>query len=75
MWRDLGISGQAWKATPLAVRTALLGLQQQVRLLGIRLVESLSALLKQCIEAAVDARGLGGLPCNLNSARAEGQAA
>ncbi|HEX8096678.1 MAG TPA: IS66 family transposase [Pyrinomonadaceae bacterium] len=36
MWRDLGISEQDWKATPLAVRTALLGLQQQVRLMGIR---------------------------------------
>ena len=36
MWRDLGISEQDWKATPLAVRTALLALQQQVRLMGIR---------------------------------------
>src|SRR5215218_3507560 len=36
MWRDLGISEQDWKATPLAVRTALLSLQQQVRLMGIR---------------------------------------
>jgi transposase len=36
MWRDLGISEQDWKATPLAVRTALLGLQQQVRLMSIR---------------------------------------
>src|SRR5829696_7513839 len=36
MWRDLGISEQDWKATPLAVRTALLALEQQVRLMGIR---------------------------------------
>jgi transposase len=36
MWRDLGISEQDWKATPLAVRTALLALQQQVRLMGLR---------------------------------------
>jgi transposase len=36
MWRELGISEQDWKATPLAVRTALLALQQQVRLMGIR---------------------------------------
>jgi transposase len=36
MWRDLGISEQDWKATPPAVRTALLALQQQVRLMGIR---------------------------------------
>ena len=36
MWRELGISEQDWKATPLAVRTALLTLQQQVRLMSIR---------------------------------------
>jgi transposase len=36
MWRDLGISEQDWKATPPAVRTALLALGQQVRLMGIR---------------------------------------
>jgi transposase len=36
MWRELGISEQDWKATPLAVRTALLALQQQVRLMSIR---------------------------------------
>lgn len=36
MWRDLGISEQDWKATPPAVRTALLALQQQVRLMSIR---------------------------------------
>jgi transposase len=36
MWRDLGISEQDWKATPLSVRTALLALEQQVRLMGIR---------------------------------------
>jgi transposase len=36
MWRDLGISEQDWAATPPAVRTALLALRQQVRLMGIR---------------------------------------
>ena len=36
MWRDLGISEQDWAATPQAVRTALLALEQQVRLMGIR---------------------------------------
>lgn len=36
MWRDLGISEQDWAATPPAVRTALLALQQQVRLMSIR---------------------------------------
>jgi transposase len=36
MWRDLGISAQDWADTPLAVRTALLALRQQVRLMGIR---------------------------------------
>jgi transposase len=36
MWRDLGISEQDWAATPPAVRTALLSLRQQVRLMGIR---------------------------------------
>ena len=36
MWRDLGISEQEWAATPLAVRTVVLALQQQVRLMGIR---------------------------------------
>jgi transposase len=36
VWRDLGISEQDWAATPPAVRTALLALQQQVRLMGIR---------------------------------------
>ena len=37
MWRDLGISEQDCAATPPAVRTALLALQQQVRLMSIRL--------------------------------------
>jgi transposase len=36
MRRDLGITKQEWDATPLAVRTALLALEQQVRLIGIR---------------------------------------
>lgn len=36
MWRDLGISEQDWQATPQAVRTALLALEQQVRLMSIR---------------------------------------
>jgi transposase len=36
MWRDLGITEQEWAATPQAVRTVLLALEQQVRLMGIR---------------------------------------
>src|SRR5215207_5224850 len=36
MWRDLGITEQEWEQTPQAVRTALLALRQQVRLMGIR---------------------------------------
>lgn len=36
MWRDLGISEQDWAATPQAVRTALLALEQQVRLMSLR---------------------------------------
>src|SRR5215212_9010967 len=36
MWHDLGISEQDWAATPQAVRTALLALEQQLRLMGIR---------------------------------------
>lgn len=36
MWRNLGITEQEWAATPQAVRTVLLALEQQVRLMGIR---------------------------------------
>jgi hypothetical protein len=36
MWRDLGITEQEWGSTPQAVRTALLALRQQVRLMSIR---------------------------------------
>ncbi|MCI0351120.1 MAG: hypothetical protein L0Z53_16980 [Acidobacteriales bacterium] len=36
MWRDLNITKQDWERTPAAVRTVLLSLQQQVRLLLIR---------------------------------------
>src|SRR5688572_16175697 len=36
MWRDLGISEQEWNQLPAAVRTTLLSLRQQVRLLEIR---------------------------------------
>jgi transposase len=53
MWRDLGISEQDWKATPLAVRTALLGLQQQVRLMSIRFTayeKQLASLREQVTE-------------------------
>jgi transposase len=53
MWRDLGISEQAWKATPLGVRTALLGLEQQVRLMGIRFSayeQQLASLREQVAE-------------------------
>jgi transposase len=50
MWRDLGISERDWKATPPAVRSALLALQQQVRLMGIRFTayeKQLAALREQ----------------------------
>ena len=36
MWRDLGITKRDWERTPPAVRTAVLPLQHQVRLMGIR---------------------------------------
>lgn len=36
MWRDLGITEQEWNQLPAAVRTTLLSLRQQVRLLEIR---------------------------------------
>ncbi len=36
MWRDLGITKHDWDATPQAVRTILLALQHQVRLMGMR---------------------------------------
>lgn len=36
MWRDLGITEQEWEQTPCSVRTALISLRQQVRLLEIR---------------------------------------
>ena len=36
MWRDLGLTKRDWDRTPHAVRTLLLALQQQVRLMGIR---------------------------------------
>lgn len=50
MWRDLGISEQEWAATPPAVRTALLSLHQQARLMGIRFTayeKQLAALREQ----------------------------
>jgi len=36
MWRDLGITKHDWDRTPQAVRTVLLALEHQVRLMGIR---------------------------------------
>jgi transposase len=36
MWRDLGITEEEWNQLPAAVRTTLLSLRQQVRLLEIR---------------------------------------
>jgi hypothetical protein len=55
MWRALGVLEQDWAATPQAVRTVLLALQQQVRLMGIRF----SAYEKQLAEAGPvdEARG------------------
>jgi transposase len=36
MWQDFSITEQEWERTPQAVRSVLLALQQQVRLMGIR---------------------------------------
>lgn len=36
MWRDLGLTKRDWERTPPAVRTAVLALEHQVRLMGIR---------------------------------------
>jgi hypothetical protein len=50
MWRELGISEQDWQRTPETVRTLLLALQQQVRLMGIRFQayeKQLAALTQQ----------------------------
>lgn len=56
MWSDLGISEQDWKATPLAVRTALLAFQQQVRLMSIRFsaYEKQLAALRQQVSTVDD---------------------
>jgi transposase len=56
MWRDLGISEQDWAATPLAVRTALLALQQQVRLMSIRFTayEKQTASLREQVSTVDD---------------------
>lgn len=55
MWRDLGITKREWDCTPQAVRTLLLALQHQVRLMGIRFTayEKQIAELRQQV-AAVD---------------------
>ncbi len=50
MWRDLGLTKRDWDRTPQAVRTLLLALQQQVRLMGIRFTayeKQLAALHEQ----------------------------
>ena len=56
MWRDLGISEQEWAATPQAVRTVLLALQQQVRLMGIRFTayEKQLAVLREQVATVED---------------------
>src|SRR5215213_9815247 len=53
MWRDLGLTNRDWDRTPHAVRTLLLALQQQVRLMGIRFTayeKQLAALREQVAE-------------------------
>lgn len=53
MWRDLGLTKRDWDRTPHAVRTLLLALQQQVRLMGIRFTayeKQLAALREQVAE-------------------------
>jgi len=50
MWRDLGLTKRDWDRTPHAVRTLLLALQQQLRLMGIRFTayeQQLAALREQ----------------------------
>ena len=50
MWRDLGVTKRDWDRTPQAVRTLLLALQHQVRLMGIRFTayeKQLAALREQ----------------------------
>lgn len=50
MWRDLGITNRDWEQTSQAVRTVLVSLQQQVRLMGIRFTayeQQLTALRQQ----------------------------
>ena len=50
MWRDLRLTKRDWDRTPHAVRTLLLALQQQVRLMGIRFTayeKQLAALRQQ----------------------------
>src|SRR5215207_2314386 len=54
MWRDLGLTNRDWDRTPHAVRTLLLALQQQVRMMGIRFTayeKQLASLREQVAQA------------------------
>jgi transposase len=53
MWRDLGLTKRDWDRTPHAVRTLLLALQQQLRLMTIRFTayeKQLASLREQVAE-------------------------
>ena len=53
MWRDLGLTKRDWDRTPHAVRTLLLALQQQLRLMTIRFTayeKQLATLREQVAE-------------------------
>src|ERR687883_2117949 len=53
MWRDLGLTKRDWDRTPPAVRTLLLALQQQLRLMTIRFTayeKQLATLREQVAE-------------------------
>jgi transposase len=65
MWRDLGITKRDWERTPQAVRTSLLGLQQQVRMMGIRF----TAYEKQLAELRQQVAQVDDLKAEINGLR------
>ena len=65
MWRDLGITKRDWDRTPQAVRSTLLALQQQVRLMGIRF----TAYEKQIAELRQQVAQVDDLKAEINELR------
>lgn len=65
MWRDLGITKRDWERTPQAVRTTLLALQQQVRMMGIRF----TAYEKQLAELRQQVAQVDDLKAEINELR------